>query len=189
MRILFRDVSDSMKLTYPIDDAERNDCQSNWNKAIEGFQEMIDDGKEESRNKDKINMIKYLSKAFYPIDPTMHFMIIDKKIAFFGFYEPRIDKIGAEAGFCYVIKPRTEHGYQFIYSLEDFFERNWSNYEAENSLLMAQKLKNENKLDEALRECDLALSRVPLWKQANLLKNEILNEIQNAPPDSDYSRP
>jgi hypothetical protein len=175
MRILLRDMNDSEKLIYPDNKDAKEDCKTKWRSAIDGFSDLFNEGK---------GMIKNLSFAYYRIEPNMHFMIIDKKIAFFGIYEPRIDSIGAEAAICYAIKPRTEHGYQFIYSLEDFFERNWANYETEESFDKAQKYKDENKMDEALKECNLALSNVPKWKRAILLKNEILKaQKESASPN------
>jgi transcriptional regulator with XRE-family HTH domain len=118
LRILMRDMRDLTTLRFPEADDAKLCIQQEWQSTLWLWQQLQDTGR-----------ITKMGIRYYPFDPMMTFMVIDKQIACFDLLTPQKAFPGAtsqHAPTCYIVTESTAVGRQLLSDLSTDFEHLWN---------------------------------------------------------------
>jgi hypothetical protein len=121
LRVLLRDMRDIERISLPTDDNAKRRIQQEWDSAILEWQQLRQEGRVEN-----------LTIQYYPFDPMMTFITIDKKKAYFDLMKPQKAFPGAtsrHAPTCYIVMDRTAVGRQLISDISTVFEQLWTEFQ------------------------------------------------------------
>ena len=115
IRLLFQDFSDVNRVHYP----RSHDAK------IEAME------RSKHTEADWIALSKETNSELtierYPFEPTMHFMLVNKRYLYFGFFELRPERLGSEPlGQGFIVNSDTSDGKEFIQDCLDEFRSLWS---------------------------------------------------------------
>jgi len=119
-RGLFRDMHGAGKNTLLIDDSSKHRQREEVDAAVLEWQQLQQQGR-----------IEKLDIQYYPFDPMLNFIIIDRRIAYIDLMKPQKVYPSATSRFaptCYIVTDRTAEGRQLINDLVIIFEQIWNEF-------------------------------------------------------------
>jgi hypothetical protein len=120
LRILIRDMRNLDKLPLPTCGRDKVRIQQELESTIQEWKQLEREGR-----------IDNMCIRFYPFDPMMTFMVIDRNIAYFDLMKPQKALPGSTSRYtptCYIVTDRTKVGFQLISDLSTEFEQIWNEF-------------------------------------------------------------
>ena len=132
LRVLLRDTRNIDEISLPAENADKKRLQEEGIRAEADWHEL----------KEK-ELVDNLRIQYYPFDPMMTFMIIDKRIAYFDLMKPQKAYPGSTSKYThtgYIVTNKTAEGKQLISDLSTLFEQIWKESEESQVNLMQQNV-------------------------------------------------